>query len=125
MFDSNCHDFNIYNYSNHLQSKSDPASQPPSSSGVRPQLFKHSKGPMAANKDTWQHGVCAAGRHNRPCSQPVGKYQTPRGIKTSRDTLSKHCLKENKCGVIVIIIITITAIVILHHHHHHHHHQSS
>ena len=83
--------FRLCNYS--IQWKSGPASQPPSSSGVRPQTFK---GASQQGHD-W-HGVCAAGKHNRPCSQPEGKYQTPRGIKTSRDTRltiqGKHTLSE-------------------------------
>ena len=61
-------------------------------------LWRQTSGAASQQGHDWQHGVCAAGKHNRPCSQPEGKYQTPRGIKTSRDTWStiqgKHNLSE-------------------------------
>ena len=61
-------------------------------------LWRQTSGAASQQGHDWQHGVCAAGKHNRPCSQPEGKYQTPRGIKTSRDTWltiqGKHTLSE-------------------------------
>ena len=61
-------------------------------------LWRQTSGVASQQGHDWQHGVCAAGKHNRPCSQPEGKYQTPRGIKTSRDTWltiqGKHTLSE-------------------------------
>ena len=96
-------------YSNH-QWKSGPASQPPSSSGVRPQG-------RPANKDTTGSMVYVQ-LENTTGHVASPKESTKHHEASKPQGIHGWPFKENmlfpKCGVIVIIIITITAIVIYH-----------